>query len=122
MVFEVGGAGAVSVASGAVVVFGVGGAIVSSGVVGADMIFEVGGVGAVSVVIGAGVGFGVGGAIVSSGVVVIFEVGVAGVVFVSESTNGMAGSIRLSATVAEVTCIRPSITSSPAKSSSTLGS
>lgn len=122
MVFEVGGAGAVSAVSGAGVVFGVGGAIVSSGVVGAGMIFEVGGVGAVSVVIGAGVGFGVGGAIVPSGVVVIFEVGVAGVVFVSESTNGIAGSIRLSATVAEVTCIRPSIASSPAKSSSTLGS
>lgn len=119
MVFEVGGAGAVSVASGVGVGFGVGGAIVSSGVAGAGMIFEVGGVGAVSVVLGAGVGFGVG---VSSGVVVIFEVGWAGVVFVSDSTNGIAGSIRLSATVAEVTCIRPSITSSPAKSSSTLGS
>lgn len=119
MVFEVGGAGAVSAVSGAGVVFGVGGAIVSSGVVGAGMIFEEGGVGAVSVVIGAGVGFGVG---VSSRVVVIFVVGGAGVVFVSDSTNGIAGSIRLSATVAEVTCIRPSIASSPAKSSSTLGS
>lgn len=85
------------------------------------MVFEVG---------GAGVTFGV----LETGVVIaveetgmVFKVGLTGVLIAavdaavvsfSGSTSGIAGSIRLSATVAEVTSMGPST----ASSSSTLGS
>lgn len=67
--------------------------------------------------------FGVVGVVfVVGGAVVAFEVGGATFASGSGSTSGMAGSIRLSATVADVTGIGPSITSKSAESSSTLGS
>lgn len=77
------------------------------------MVFGVGGVGVVFVVV---VAFEVGGAGVA------FEVGGAAFASGSGSTSGMAGSIWLSAIVADVTGIGPSITSKSAESSSTLGS
>lgn len=85
------------------------------------MVFEAGGAGddfevsGSAVVIKAGV---TGVVIEEAGTGVVIEVGETAVAFISGSSSGIAGSIRLSATVAEVTCIGPST----ASSSSTLGS
>lgn len=85
------------------------------------MVFEVGGAGDAFGAVGTDVVIAVGvtGVVFKVGVTAeLIEVTDAVVTSVSGSTSGIAGSIRLSATVAEVTNIGPSTTSS----SSTLGS
>lgn len=79
---------------------------------GAGDAFEVGGSGVAIEAAGTGV------AIEAAGSGVVIAVGEAADAIVSGSSSGIAGSTRLSATVAEVTCIGPST----ASSSSTLGS